>query len=145
MPAANQKSMPDSYFGLVRQFPLLCPTSDSELDAALMVIDDLLTQELDEGGEAYLSALTALVHAYEREHHAIPGATPAEVLRELVSANDLTATELAKRAGIALSTVSALMSGKRRPTPEQMASLAGIFKVHPGVFLPTSTLPRQPQ
>jgi hypothetical protein len=28
------------------------------------------------------------------------------------------------------------MSGKRRPTPEQMTALAAVFKVGPAMFLP---------
>jgi HTH-type transcriptional regulator/antitoxin HigA len=135
MPTTLTRKMPDTYFRLVRKFPLVCIRTDDDLDAALMFIDDLLTRELDAGGEAYLDALSALVHAYESDHHAIPDATPAEVLRELADANGLTGASLAQQTGIAASTVSALLSGKRRPTPEQAVSLAALFRVGPAVFL----------
>jgi HTH-type transcriptional regulator/antitoxin HigA len=143
MPATAFRRMPDTYFKLVRRFPLIRVANDDDLAAALATIDDLLTRELDAGAEAYLSALSALIHAYESEHHPIPDATPAEVVRELADANGLTGAAIAQRSGIVPSTVSALLSGKRRPTPEQMTALAAVFGVGPAVFLPTAEIPRR--
>ena len=138
MPATTRRRMPASYFELVRRFPLVRLADDVHLADALATVDDLLSLELDAGGETYLDALSALIHVYEVEHHPIPDATPAEVLRELADANGLTGAALAQRSGIVPSTVSALMSGKRRPTPEQMTALAAVFNVSPAVFLPAA-------
>jgi HTH-type transcriptional regulator/antitoxin HigA len=135
--------MPDTYFRLVRRFPLVRIASDDHLTAALATVDDLLTRALDAGGDAYLDTLCALIHAYESEHHPIPDATPAEVLRELAETNALTGAAIAERSGIVPSTVSALMSGKRRPTPEQMTALAAVFNVRPAVFLPAAETARR--
>ena len=65
------------------RFPLVRIANDSERADALATVDDLLTTEMDAGQEAYLDTLSALIHVYETEHHSIPDATPAEVLREL--------------------------------------------------------------
>ncbi len=138
MPATPARRMPKAYYEMVRRFPLTRIANDDELTAALDMIDELLAKDLSAGEEAYLSALSALVHVYESEHHPIPDATPAEVLRELADASGLTGAIIAKRCGIAASTVSAMLSGKRRPTPEQMTALAGLFRVSPAVFLPGS-------
>jgi HTH-type transcriptional regulator / antitoxin HigA len=143
MPATTPRRMPGTYFKLVRRFPLTRIAHDDDLAAALATIDGLLARELDAGEEAYLSALSALVHAYESEHHPIPDATPAEALRELADANGLTGAAIAQRSGIVPSTVSALLAGKRRPTPEQMTALAAVFGVSPAVFLPTTGTPRR--
>src|SRR5450755_3553647 len=99
MPATTRRRMPASYFELVRRFPLVRLADEDHLADALATVDDLLTLELDAGGEAYLDALSALIHAHESEHHPIPDATPAEVLRELTDANGLTGAALAQRSG----------------------------------------------
>lgn len=135
--------MPDTYFELVRRSPLMRIADDDALAHALATVDGLLVRELDAGGEAYLDALSALIHAYEAEHHPIPDATAAQVLRELAEANGLTGAAIAQRAGIVPSTVSALMSGKRRPTPDQMTALAALFRVSPAVFLPAAGTARR--
>jgi HTH-type transcriptional regulator / antitoxin HigA len=143
MPATSRRPMPVTYFKLVRQLPLTRIVNDDELADALAAVDNLLTQELDAGAEAYLDALSALIHAYESEHYPIPDVTPAEVLRELAEANGFTGAAIAQRSGIVPSTVSALMSGKRRPTPEQMTTLAAVFNVNPAVFLPAAQTARR--
>jgi HTH-type transcriptional regulator/antitoxin HigA len=138
MPATTRRPMPNTYFKLVRRFPLVRIANDDALDEALAIIDNLLSLKLDAGQQAYLDALSALIHAYESERHLIPDATPAEVLRELADANGLTGAAIAQRSGIVSSTVSALLSGKRRPTPEQMTALAALFHISPAVFLPAA-------
>ena len=65
------------------------------------------------------------------------------MLRELADANGLTGAAIAQRSGIAPSTVSALMSGKRRPTPEQMRGIAAVFGVGPAVSLPAPETTRR--
>jgi transcriptional regulator with XRE-family HTH domain len=57
-------------------------------------------------------------------------------------ANGLTGAAIARRSGIAASTVSAILSGKRRPTPEQMVVLAAVFNVSPAPFLPAAAFSR---
>jgi antitoxin component HigA of HigAB toxin-antitoxin module len=46
--------------------------------------DDPTTEE-----EKYAEVLMTLIAAYEEEHHSIPDASPVEVLRALMDANDL--------------------------------------------------------
>ena len=60
----------DSYLELVRTFPLASIQSEAHLEEAQNVMDRLLAQELDDGEEMYLDALSDLVAAYEDEHHA---------------------------------------------------------------------------
>jgi HTH-type transcriptional regulator/antitoxin HigA len=112
-----------SYFRLVKRHPLLCVANDDDLGAALAVIERLLKADLDESEEAYLDALTALVHAYESKAHPIPPSEPGEVLRGLAEANSLSGSQVAARTGISPSTISHIMTGKRRPTPEQAVPL----------------------
>ena len=129
------RTPPDTYFQLVRQFPLMHIRDDAHLGLAQERIDQLLQQELDAGAD-YLDALTDLVETYEDQHHSIPDASEAEVLRELMRSNELSQTQLAKKAGVAQSTLSAVLNGGRSLTKDQVIRLAKTFNVSPGAFLP---------
>jgi HTH-type transcriptional regulator / antitoxin HigA len=129
-------SLPDTYFDLVKKFPLVHLRDLAHLEAASAVIDDLLRQDLDEGGRAYLGALTDLVEVFEDENVTIPDASEADVLRELMNANRLSQTRLAKEVRISQSTLSAVLNGTRSLTKAHVARLARHFNVPPSVFLP---------
>jgi HTH-type transcriptional regulator/antitoxin HigA len=127
---------PDTYFDQVRRFPLTHIRDDDHLNAALGVIDRLLREGPDAGREAYLDALTDLVEIYEREHIPIPDASESDVLRALMTANRLSQPMLAKKTGIAQSTISAVLNGTRSLTKAQVITLAKLFRVSPAAFLP---------
>jgi HTH-type transcriptional regulator/antitoxin HigA len=133
---AGTKTLPETYFTLVRQFPLTHIRDDDHLDAAQTMIDQLLKEELDEGAEAYLDALTDLVETYEDKHVLIPDASEADVLRELMASNRLSQTKLAKAVGISQSTISAVLNGTRSLTKEQVVKLGEFFHVSPAAFQP---------
>jgi HTH-type transcriptional regulator/antitoxin HigA len=126
----------DSYFDLVRQFPLVHIRDEKHLTAAQEVIDQLLQRNLDKGAQNYLDVLTDLVEAYEDEHHPIPDASEADVLRELMRLNGLSQQKLAQAVKISQSTISAVLNGIRALTKEQVVVLAKFFKVSPAAFLP---------
>jgi HTH-type transcriptional regulator/antitoxin HigA len=113
--------MHDTYFALVKQHPLTSIRSESELDAAQSVLDDLLRQDLDDGGLAYLDALSELlVHMLDER-----GMSQADVVR---------ATGLAK------ATVSDLVTGKRAFTVDQMQIVAKMFGLPGTVFMPRTAI-----
>jgi HTH-type transcriptional regulator / antitoxin HigA len=130
------RTMPDTYFELVKRFPLTRIRDDHHLAAAQKLIDELLQQNLDKGEQAYLDVLTDLVEIYEDEHHPIPDASEADVLRELMAANRLTQQQLGKQVKISQSTISAILNGHRSLTREQMTTLAKFFHISSAVFLP---------
>ena len=72
------RTLPETYFALVRQFPLTHIQDEMHLELARRKLDELLQQDLDEGNEAYLEALTDLVGVYEDEHEPIPDAPRAK-------------------------------------------------------------------
>jgi HTH-type transcriptional regulator / antitoxin HigA len=117
------QKLPGSYFRLVKQFPLTQIENDEHLEAAQQLIDQLLRENLDTGGQKYLDVLTDLVEIYEREHEAIPDASEAEVLRELMGSNRFTQSSLSKKVGISQSTISAVLNGARSLTKEQIITL----------------------
>src|SRR4051794_30722278 len=99
------RTLPDTYFECVKRFPLTHIRDDDHLHAAQGVIDALLCENLDEGEQEYLDALSDLVEVYEDEHYPIPVASGIDVLRELMGTNKLSQQKLAKAVGITQSTI----------------------------------------
>ena len=58
------------------------------------------------------------------------------MLRELMRSNAFSQAGLAKKAGIAQSTISAVLNGDRTLTKVQVIRLAKVFNVSPLAFLP---------
>jgi HTH-type transcriptional regulator / antitoxin HigA len=137
MAVHTTRTLPDTYFELVQQFPLTHILDEEHAEGAQEMLDQLLQKDLDAGEQAYLDVLTDLVEAYEDEHVSIPDASEADVLRGLIASNGLSQHVLAKKVGIAQSTISAVLNGARALTKEQVVALAKFFHVAPGAFLPS--------
>ena len=137
MPAKNRtRTLTDTYFELVRQFPLVSIRNDRQLRQAQVMLDSVLRMELDGGRQAYLDALSDLIELYEDEHVSIPDAPAAEVLRFLLDSHGLSQHKLSKTVGIAQSTISAVLAGSRELTVEHIGKLSAYFGVSGSVFLP---------
>ena len=76
------RSLPDTYFRLVKAFPLSHLRNDADLEAAEAIIDRLLQDDLDEGAQAYLDVLTDLVESAVEQ--ALLPAIPIITRRHLV-------------------------------------------------------------
>ncbi len=104
------------------------------------MIDALLGREpLDEGEEQYLSALSDLVAVYEDDTFHIEAPDDAAMLAHLIEAKGVSQADLAEQTGIARSTVSEVLSGKRDLTRPQIRKLSRYFSVDAGVFLTLRT------
>ncbi len=126
----------DAYLELIRTFPLRPIRSEKELGQATSVIDSLVDRErLSSAEEDYLEVLGDLVRQYEAEHHPIPPVSDGELLRFLIETRELTQVQVAKESGIAESTISEVLSGRRKLNRRQIVKLAGYFHVEPGAFL----------
>jgi HTH-type transcriptional regulator / antitoxin HigA len=136
MPIKTVCAMPDTYFDLVKTFPLAHIRDDDHLIAAREVMERLLEKNLDEGEDQYLDALTDLIEVYEDDHVKFPDVSEADVLRELMRANGLTQAALAKKVGVTQSTISSVLNGARSLTKDQVIAIAKFFGVAPGAFLP---------
>jgi HTH-type transcriptional regulator/antitoxin HigA len=129
-----------TYLKLVRAFPLRNITSDKELDAALAVAKDLMTRDLDVGGEEYLDLLVDVIQRYEKAHFPMPRSSDADKLRVLLDASGLTQSQLAEKVGIAQPTLSAILNGTRALTKEHIVALASFFGISPAAFLETDAV-----
>ena len=125
----------DRYLELVRRFPLRPLRTDTDLDAAVAVLDELTDcAELSPPEQDYLDVLTDLVEAYEDATVPMPPVPDAELLRFLVESKGVTQAQVAAGAGLAVSTVSELLAGKRKLNRGQIGKLARFFKVSPAAF-----------
>lgn len=125
----------DSYLDLVLAFPLAVIRSDEHLEAAQAVLDRLLAQgELDDGEEMYLDALSDLVALYDDEHHPIGPASDADMLRHLMEAKGATQTQVSRETGIAKSTISEVLAGRRPFSRQMIHRLADYFHVDVGIL-----------
>jgi len=77
--------------------------------------------------------MTLLVERYEEEHYPVPKADPADVLRYLLERNGLSQRDIAQELG-SESTVSLVLSGKRRLNRDHIARLSTRFNLSPAVF-----------
>lgn len=125
----------DCYLELVRRFPLRPLRTDADLDAAVEVIDALIDRDaLSAPEQDYLDVLSDLVEAYEDEHIPVKPVGDAEMLRFLIEAKGVTQAQAAKEAGVAESTVSEVLAGKRKLNRAQIGKFARYFRVGPGAF-----------
>jgi HTH-type transcriptional regulator / antitoxin HigA len=125
----------DSYLELVLAFPLSSIRSDEHLGEAQKVMDRLLAKgKLGEGEETYLDALSDLVAIYEDEHHAIEPASDADMLRHLLEAKGVSQAQVSQEAGIAKSTISEVLAGKKPFSRQMIRKLANYFKVDMSVL-----------
>ena len=125
----------DSYLELVMSFPLASIKSDQHLGAAQEVMDRLLAKgELDDGEEMYLDALSDLVAAYEDKHHAIEPASDADLLLHLMEAKGITQIQLSHDVGIAKSSISEVLAGKKEFSKQMIRKLADYFNVDVSVL-----------
>jgi HTH-type transcriptional regulator / antitoxin HigA len=74
-----------------------------------------------------------LIEAYEEEHHSIPDASPVQVLRALMDANDLRQKDLAPIFG-SESIVSEVLHKKRGLNKTHIEKLSKRFNISPAVF-----------
>jgi HTH-type transcriptional regulator / antitoxin HigA len=77
--------------------------------------------------------LTLVIEEFEDDNYQLKAATPVEVLRELMEANELRQKDLVDIFG-ASSTVSAVLRGKRDLTREHIKKLSQRFHISPEVF-----------
>jgi HTH-type transcriptional regulator/antitoxin HigA len=126
----------DRYLDLIRQFPLRPLRTDADLDAAVDVIDTLIDRpELTAPEQDYLDVLSDLVEAYEAEMVPMRPVGDAELLHFLIEQKSVSQASAATGAGIAASTISAVLAGKRKLNRAQITKLARYFHVAPGTFL----------
>ena len=104
--------------------------NEREYDAAVAELDELLDQDPPEGTDAFdrLEFLSVLIETYDEEHHAIPEASPQDVIDFLLDQRGMTRADLADVLG-GRSRVSEFFSGKRELSLNQARALRDLLGV----------------
>jgi HTH-type transcriptional regulator / antitoxin HigA len=123
------------YLALLRAFPPRPIRSDDEHRRAIEVVNDLLgLSALTRDEQDYLDVLGLLIAEYEDSIYEQPEFTPADRLRHLMEEHALSQAELARRAGVAVTSLSDILNGKRRISPRIRAKFAECFGVAESFF-----------
>ena len=127
----------DRYLDLVRECPLRVIRSESEYGQAIAMLDRLsdLGNARTADETEYLLSLTVFVKKYEDEHHPMPPVSGVDMLRYLLETHNVTQSTLATATGLAVSTISEVLAGKRKLGLKHIAELARFFSVKQAVFL----------
>ena len=123
------------YLALLRAFPPRPIRGDDEHRRAIEVVNSLLDRPaLSRDEEDYLDVLGLLIADYEDSIYEHPGFTPVERLRHLMEEHALTQAELARRTGVAVTSLSDILKAKRRISPRIRAKFAECFSVAESFF-----------
>jgi HTH-type transcriptional regulator/antitoxin HigA len=109
-------------------------TSERQHEQYLSVLDKLASKDnRTTEEEKYAEVLMTLIEAYEEDHHPIPNASPVQVLRMLMDANDLRQKDLLPIFG-SESIVSEVLHKKRDLNKTHIEKLSKRFNLSPAVF-----------
>ena len=109
-------------------------TSERQHGEYLSVLDKLSSKENPtREEEKYAEVLMTLIEAYEEGHHSVADASPVEVLRSLMDANDLRQKDLVPIFG-SESIVSEVLHKKRSLNKTHIEKLSRRFRVSPAVL-----------
>jgi HTH-type transcriptional regulator/antitoxin HigA len=138
--ATAKRSTGDSYFDLVRLFPLRPIRSEADFDRAMAVLLKLATskpeKKMDQGERDYIEALEMLVQRFEqtRRESALPKLTPLDRLKFLMEERNMTVNDLGRVIG-SQPNASLILHGRRSMSKGQILKLAGYFGVSAALFI----------
>jgi HTH-type transcriptional regulator/antitoxin HigA len=132
------RDLPRDYDELVSRFPLR-PIHDAvDLQNATEVLDAMALhhERFSVDQSDYFDVLSSLVADYESQHDplTVPGSSPIIILRSLLAAHDMSASDLGRilqnrELG------SKILRGERKLTVNHIKKLAQHFKLDPGIFV----------
>ena len=123
------------YLALLHGFAPRPIRGEDEHRRAIAVVNGLLDRPaLNPDEEDYLDVLGLLIADYEDSIYEHPDFTPVDRLRHLMEEHSLTQAALARRAGVAVTSLSDILNGKRQISPRLRAKFAECFGVSSSFF-----------
>ena len=124
------------YLQLIEEYPLRPIRSESDLAKAAAVAGRVaVSARLTRDERDYLEVLSDLIERYEDEHHRIEPRSGPGLLALLLKENGLSEAQLARETGIAKSTLSAILNGRRALTLAHVSAFCRRFRLEPGAFI----------
>ena len=114
--------------------------NDQQYKAMMARIDELFF-ETDENTPAddprllELDLLSALIEEYEKEHYPIEAPSLSATINSRLAENNWSQNELASMLGMMAPRLSAILSGKSKPTYEQARVISSRLHIDPAIVL----------
>ncbi|MGK6311827.1 helix-turn-helix domain-containing protein [Neorhizobium sp. DT-125] len=110
--------------------------NEAEYEEALRAVRPYFENEPDAGTEeaAHFDALVLLIEDYEAKHYPIPEASPVEVLKSVMEANNYTRADLIEILG-SKSRASDLLNGRREINLDQIKKISRAWNIPPGALI----------
>ena len=127
---------PKKYGSLLSQtLPAIIETEEQN-EQYLAIVEKLMCkgENLSPEEETLLKLLAHLIQDFERRYYKPHKATPVEVLRELMAANDLKQADLVPIFG-SKGIVSEVVNGKRGISKANAKALGEFFNISPAAFI----------
>jgi HTH-type transcriptional regulator/antitoxin HigA len=129
------KTPSNYYLQLINTFPPRPIKNEIELIATQNRIDSILDKkEISQDDKDYLKVLGTLVYDYEQEHEPIPVLQGIELLKALMTEENLQPSDLVSIFDDE-STVTKVLENKQEITAKQIKKLGDFFKISPMMFL----------
>jgi len=110
--------------------------SEDEYNAALKEVRPYFENEPEEGSDeaAHFDALVLLIEQYEARHYPIPTATPIEVIKSVMAANNYSRADLVAVIG-SKARAADLLNGRRQINLDQIRKLSKEWNIPAGSLI----------
>ncbi len=126
---------PDKYSTLLAQYQPKPITTEAENEKAIALAQELEHRShLSKEEETFLELLLVLIEKFENEKYPIPEGNPQEMLKHLMTENEIKQEELVGIIG-SRGVVSEVVNGKRSISKNQAKALAEFFQVDVSLFI----------
>ncbi len=111
--------------------------TEEENEKYIAQLEALHRRKLTPEEEQLAELLTLLIENFEERHYQLDASSPIDVLRELMSANDLNQSDLIDVFGTA-SVISEVLNGKRDLSKSHIQKLCQRFHISSELFFPSA-------
>jgi len=127
----------DSYFELVREFPLRRIKTAGAYHKAMALVLRLSHEKTDQGIREYLDVLVDLVADYETKRCSLEGMhiTAADLVRHRIEEMGSSISDVARKISVPQSNLSEMLNGKRGWSKAAIRELSKLFHIRAERFL----------